>query len=66
MFFYEKRIKVNEFKVELLEIMYLVDDVSRVKKKVDIIIEVIIKSINRIFDFRGYFFVGLLFYKWVV
>jgi phage baseplate assembly protein W len=58
--FHEKRIKVNELKVELSETMYLVDDVSRAKKKVDIIIEATIKSTNRDFDFRGYFFVGPL------
>lgn len=61
--FHEKRIKVNELKVELSEAMYLVDDVSRAKKKVDIIIEATIKSTNRTFDFRGYFFVGPLSYK---
>ncbi|WDF61623.1 GPW/gp25 family protein [Flavobacterium sp. KACC 22758] len=61
--FHEKRIKVNELKVELSETMYLVDDVSRAKKKVDIIIEATIKSTNRDFDFRGYFFVGPLSYK---
>ncbi|EJL62004.1 GPW/gp25 family protein [Flavobacterium sp. CF136] len=61
--FHEKRIKVNELKVELSETMYLVDDVSRAKKKVDIIIEATIKSTNRTFDFRGYFFVGPLSYK---
>ncbi|MCP2025462.1 phage baseplate assembly protein W [Flavobacterium sp. HSC-32F16] len=61
--FHEKRIKVNELKVELSETMYLVDDVSRAKKKVDIIIEATIKSTNRNFDFRGYFFVGPLSYK---
>jgi len=61
--FHEKRIKVNELKVELSETMYLVDDVSRAKKKVDIIIEATIKSTNRKFDFRGYFFVGPLSYK---
>ena len=64
--FHEKRIKVNELKVELSETMYLVDDVSRAKKKVDIIIEATIKSTNRTFDFRGYFFVGPLSYKWVM
>ncbi|OXA85879.1 GPW/gp25 family protein [Flavobacterium hercynium] len=61
--FHEKRIKVNELKVELSETMYLVDDVSRAKKKVDIIIEATINSTNRNFDFRGYFFVGPLSYK---
>ena len=61
--FHEKRIKVNELKVELSETMYLIDDVSRAKKKVDIIIEATIKSTNRSFDFRGYFFVGPLSYK---
>lgn len=61
--FHEKRIKVNELKVELSETMYLVDDVSRAKKKVDIIVEATIKSTNRNFDFRGYFFVGPLSYK---
>ena len=50
-------------KVELSETMYFVDDVSRAKKKVDIIIEATIKSTNRDFDFRGYFFVGPLSYK---
>lgn len=61
--FHEKRIKVNELIVELSETMYMVDDVSRAKKKVDIIIEATIKSTNRNFDFRGYFFVGPLSYK---
>ena len=61
--YHEKRVKVNELKVELSESMYSVDDVSRSKKKVDIIIEATIKSTNRVFDFRGYFFVGPLSYK---
>jgi hypothetical protein len=61
--FHEKRIKVNELKVEISEMMYLVDDVSRAKKKVDIIITATIKSTNRNFDFTGYFFIGPLSYK---
>ncbi|HSD07163.1 GPW/gp25 family protein [Flavobacterium sp.] len=61
--FHEKRIKINELMVELSETMYVVDDVNRAKKKVDIIIEATIKSTNRNFDFRGYFFVGPLSYK---
>lgn len=60
---HEHRIKVNELKVELSETMYLVDDINRAKKRVDIIITAIIKSTNRNFDFRGYFFVGPLSYK---
>jgi phage baseplate assembly protein W len=60
---HEGRIKVNELKVELSETKYFVDDVSRAKKRVDIIIEATIKSTNRDFDFRGYFFVGPLSYK---
>lgn len=63
LFLHERRIKVNELKVDLSETIYIVDDVSRAKKKVDIIIEAIIKSTNRNFDFRGYFFVGPLSYK---
>lgn len=63
LFLYEGRVKFNDFRVELFEEMFFVDDISRVKKCVDIIIDVIIKSINRNFDFKGYFFVGLLFYK---
>ena len=61
--FHEMRIKVNELKVEISEAIYMVDDVNRAKKKVDIIIEATIKSTNRNFDFRGYFFVGPLSYK---
>ena len=61
--FHEKRIKVNELKVEISEMMYLVDDVSRAKKRVDIIIEATNKSTNRSFDFTGYFFIGPLSYK---
>lgn len=60
---HEERIKVRELKVELSETKYFVNDVSRSKKKVDIIIEATIKSTNRDFDFRGYFFVGPLSYK---
>jgi len=60
---HERRIKVNELKVELSETMYLVDDVSRAKKRVDIIIEATINSTNRNFNFRGYFFVGPLSYQ---
>lgn len=60
---HENRIKVNELKVELSETMYLVDDVSRSKKRVDIIVDATIKSTNRNFNFRGYFFVGPLSYK---
>ncbi len=63
LFLHERRIKVNELKVELSETIYNVDDVSRAKKKVDIIIDAIVKSTNRHFDFRGYFFVGPLSYK---
>jgi len=59
---HERRIKVNELKVELSETMYLVDDVSRAKKRVDIIIEATINSTNRNFNFRGFFFVGPLSY----
>ncbi|WJS92814.1 GPW/gp25 family protein [Flavobacterium johnsoniae] len=60
---HENRIKVNELKVELSETMYLVDNISRSKKRVDIIIDATIKSTNRGFNFRGYFFVGPLSYK---
>ena len=60
--FHENRIKVNELIVELSESSYLIDDVSRAKKRVDIIVEATIKSTNRNFDFRGYFFVGPLSY----
>lgn len=60
---HENRIKVNELKVELSETMYSVDSVSRAKKRVDIIIDATIKSTNRSFNFRGYFFVGPLSYK---
>lgn len=60
---HEKRIKVNELKVELSEIVSSVEEVSRAKKRVDIIVEATIKSTNRNFDFRGYFFVGPLSYK---
>lgn len=60
---HENRIKVNELKVELSEIMYQIDEVNRAKKRVDIIIEATIKSTNRNFNFRGYFFVGPLSYK---
>ncbi|UTN02188.1 GPW/gp25 family protein [Flavobacterium bizetiae] len=63
LFLHERRIKANEIKVELSETKYFVDDVSRSKKRVDIIIEATIKSTNRSFDFRGYFFVGPLSYK---
>ena len=63
LFLHERRIKVNELKVELSETVFIVDEVSRAKKKVDIIIEGIIKSTNRDFNFRGYFFVGPLSYK---
>lgn len=60
---HENRIKVNELKVELSETIYHVDHVRRAKKRVDIIIEATIKSTNRNFDFRGFFFVGPLSYK---
>jgi phage baseplate assembly protein W len=60
---HERRIKVNELNIELSETKYFVNDVSRAKKRVDIIIKATIKSTNRGFDFRGYFFVGPLSYK---
>lgn len=60
---HEGRIKVNDLKVELSEAKYTVKDVNRAKKRVDIIIEATVKSTNRSFDFRGYFFVGPLSYK---
>ncbi|WP_281234449.1 GPW/gp25 family protein [Flavobacterium gelatinilyticum] len=60
---HENRIKVMELKVELSEVQYLVDNVNRAKKRVDIIIEATIKSTNRDFNFRGYFFVGPLSYQ---
>ena len=60
---HENRIKVNEMKVEISETKYFVENVSRAKKKVDIIIDATIKSTNRNFNFRGYFFVGPLSYK---
>ena len=59
---HENRIKVNELKVELSETSYIIDDANRAKKRVDIIIGATIKSTNRNFDFRGYFFVGPLSY----
>lgn len=61
--FHEQRILVKELNVELSEIIYLVDSVNRAKKRVDIIIDATIKSTNRSFNFRGYFFVGPLSYK---
>ena len=61
--FHEGRIKLNELRVELSEEMFFVDNVSRAKKRVDIIIDATIKSTNRNFDLRGYFFVGPLSYK---
>ncbi|AWK05200.1 lysozyme [Flavobacterium crocinum] len=60
---HENRINVNELQIELSETKYWVDNVSRTKKRVDIIITATIKSTNRGFDFRGYFFVGPLSYK---
>lgn len=60
---HENRINVNELQIELSETKYWVDNVSRAKKRVDIIITATIKSTNRSFDFRGYFFVGPLSYK---
>jgi phage baseplate assembly protein W len=60
---HEARIKVNEIKIELSETKFMVKDVNRAKKRVDIIIEATVKSTNRPFDFRGYFFVGPLSYK---
>ncbi|MBZ4043822.1 MULTISPECIES: GPW/gp25 family protein [Flavobacterium] len=60
---HEGRIKLNDLRVELSEETFFVDDMSRAKKRVDIIIDATIKSTNRIFDFKGYFFVGPLSYK---
>lgn len=60
---HENRIKVVELVVELSEKIFFVDNVRRTKKKVDIIITATIKSTNRNFDFRGYFFVGPLSYQ---
>lgn len=60
---HENRINVNELQIELSETKYWVDNVSRAKKRVDIIITATIKSTNRSFDFIGYFFVGPLSYK---
>ncbi|WP_163411310.1 GPW/gp25 family protein [Flavobacterium ajazii] len=60
---HEARIKLNDLRVELSEEMFFVDDMSRAKKRVDIVIDATIKSTNRNFDFKGYFFVGPLSYK---
>lgn len=60
---HEERIKVNEIKIELSETKFMLKDVNRTKKRVDIIIDATVKSTNRPFDFRGYFFVGPLSYK---
>jgi len=60
---HEERNKVIDIKIELSETKFLVKDVNRAKKRVDIIIEATVKSTNRPFDFRGYFFVGPLSYK---
>lgn len=60
---HENRIKVNEIKVELSEIKFHVQDLKRAKKKVDIIIDATVKSTNRPFDFKGYFFVGPLSFR---
>lgn len=60
---HENRIKIIDIKIELSETKFLVKDVNRAKKRVDIIIEATVKSTNRPFDFRGYFFVGPLSYK---
>jgi hypothetical protein len=60
---HEERIKVIDIKIELSETKFMVKDVNRAKKRVDIIIEATVKSTNRPFDFRGYFFVGPLSYK---
>ena len=60
---HEERIKVIDIKIELSETKFMVKDVNRAKKRVDIIIEATVKSTNRPFDFRGYFFVGPLSYR---
>lgn len=61
--FHERRIKINELIVELSEERFFVDELSRAKKRVDIVIDATINSTNRKFDFKGYFFVGPLSYR---
>jgi phage baseplate assembly protein W len=61
--FHEGRITTNEIKVELSETKYMINNTNRAKKRVDIIIEATVRSTNRPFNFRGYFFVGPLSYK---
>ncbi|KAF2517745.1 GPW/gp25 family protein [Flavobacterium foetidum] len=60
---HERRIELNELEIVLTENKYFVDNISRSKKRVDIVIGAKIKSTNRNFDFRGYFFVGPLSYN---
>lgn len=58
--FHEVRIRVNEVKIELSETNYIIKESYRVKKKVDVIIEAIIKTTKRNFILSFYFFVGPL------
>jgi len=57
---HERRITVNEIKVKVSETRTTIDYKITIKKRVDIVLNAIVKSTNRSFDFNAFFYVGPL------
>jgi phage baseplate assembly protein W len=57
---HERRITVNEIKIKISETRTTVDYKITIKKRVDIVLNAIVKSTNRSFDFNAFFYVGPL------
>lgn len=57
---HEHRITVNEIKVKVSETRTTIENKITIKKRVDIVLNAIVKSTNRSFDFNAFFYVGPL------
>ncbi|HEX8575427.1 MAG TPA: GPW/gp25 family protein [Flavobacterium sp.] len=57
---HEHRITVNEIKIKVSETRTTVNYKITIKKRVDIVLNAIVKSTNRSFDFNAFFYVGPL------
>lgn len=57
---HERRITVNEIKVKVSETRTTIGYKITIKKRVDIVLNAIVKSTNRSFDFNAFFYVGPL------
>ena len=57
---HERRITVNEIKIKVSETRTTVNYKITIKKRVDIVLNAIVKSTNRSFDFNAFFYVGPL------